>query len=357
MSKEIQKYVAECNICQRNKSENVPIPGLLHPLYIPNQKWEEISMNFIEGLPACDGKDKIFVVVDKLTKYAHFMAIKKIDTTKQIVDVFCKNIYKLHGFPKVIVSDRDVRFKGKFWKEFCHQAGISLNMSSAYHPQIDGQIEIFNKCLETYLRCFIIDQQNRWTQWLHLAKWWYNTMYQTSSKMTPFQTLYGYEPPRWKDFAFLDSRVPAVKYHLGESQRIINLLKENLTMARNRMKQQADQHRSERELEEGDWVFVGLQPYKQLSLKQQGKNKLSPKYYGPYQIIKKISSVAYGLKLLDNCRIHNTFHLSSLKIVLGQNQIAQKERLETDDEGRIVLEPEGILATREKVLRSKTIKE
>jgi len=148
--------------------------------------------------------------------------------------------------------------------------------------------------------------------------------------MTPFQALYGYKPPRWKDFALLDSRVPAVKDHLGESQRIINLLKENLTMARNRMKQQANQHRSEREFKEGDWVFVRLQPYKQLSLKQQGKNKLSPKYYGPYHITKKISSVAYGLKLPNNYRIHNTFHVSSLKRVLGQNQIAQTEIPETD---------------------------
>ncbi|MGE1104368.1 hypothetical protein, partial [Peribacillus simplex] len=83
-------------------------------------------------------KDKIFVVIYRLNKYAHFMAIKKTDTTKQIVDVFCKNIYKLHMFPKVIVNNRDVRFKGKFWKEFCHQVGISRNMGSAYHPQTDG---------------------------------------------------------------------------------------------------------------------------------------------------------------------------------------------------------------------------
>lgn len=111
------------------------------------------------------------------------------------------------------------------------------------------------------------------------------------------------------------------------------------------MKQQANQHRSKREFKEGDWVFVRLQPYKQLSLKQKGKNELSPKYYGSYQIIKKISKVAYGLKLPDNCQIHNTFHVSSLKRVLGKNQIAQTEIPETDEEGRIILECEGILAT------------
>jgi len=95
-------------------------------------------MDFIEGLPASDGNDKIFVVVNRLTKYAHFVAIKNTNTTKQIVDMFCRNIYKLHGFPKVIVSDRNARFKGNFWKEFYHQAGISLNMSSTSHPQTNS---------------------------------------------------------------------------------------------------------------------------------------------------------------------------------------------------------------------------
>jgi hypothetical protein len=96
-------------------------PGLIHPLHIPDQKWEEISMDFIEGLPMSDGKDTIFVLVDRLTKYAHFMEVRKSDSTKKIADVFCKNIYKLHGFSKVIVSDRDAKFKGKFWRYFCKQ--------------------------------------------------------------------------------------------------------------------------------------------------------------------------------------------------------------------------------------------
>jgi hypothetical protein len=113
------------------------------------------------------------------------------------------------------------------------------------------------------------------------------------AKMTPFQALYGYEPPSWKELATNHIKVASVKDHLDESQKILQLLKENLTVARNRMKQQADQNRTEREFEVGDWVFVRLQPYKQLSLKQHGKNKLAPKFYGPYQINRKISHVAY----------------------------------------------------------------
>ena len=170
--------------------------------------------------------------------------------------------------------------------------------------------------------------------------------------MTPFQALYGYEPPKWKEFVTIQTNVAAVIDHLEENQKVVQLLKENLTVARNRMKQQAYLHRSEREFEVGEWVFVRLQPYKQLSLKQQGKNKLAPKFYGPYQISKKISQVAYGLDLPPNSRIHNVFHISCLKKVLGQQQKAQTILPILDNEGRIVLEPEAILATRERRLRS-----
>ena len=131
MYKDIQKHVVKCDTYQRNRSENVMTPGLLHLLHIPTQKWEEISMEFIEELPSLEGKVKIFVVVDPLTKYAHFMGIQKTDSTKQIAEVFCKNIYKLHGFPKIIVSDRDANFTSNFWKKFCKQVEITLNMSSA----------------------------------------------------------------------------------------------------------------------------------------------------------------------------------------------------------------------------------
>jgi hypothetical protein len=114
---------------------------------------------------------------------------------------------------------------------------------------------------------------------------------------------------------------------------------ENLVIARNRMKQQVDQHRTEREFEVGEWVFVRLQPYKQLSLKQQGKNKLAPKYYRPYQINRKISHVAYGLDLPDKSCIHNVFHVSCLKKVVGQHQKVQTLLPLLDEEGRIILEP------------------
>jgi hypothetical protein len=166
--------------------------------------------------------------------------------------------------------------------------------------------------------------------------------------MTPFQALYGYPPPSWKELAINQTKVASVKEILDESQKVVQILKENLVIARNRMKQQVDQHRTEREFEIGECVFVRLQPYKQLSLKQQGKNKLAPKYYGPYQINRKISPVAYGLDLPDNSRIHNVFHVSCLKKVVGQHKKVQTSLPMLDEEGRIILEPEAIIASREK---------
>jgi hypothetical protein len=191
MNKDIQIFVVECEICQRNKNENVMNPGLLHPLHIPDQ-------------------------IDKLTKYVHFMAVRKTDSTKQIADVFCKNIYKLHGFPKAIVKDMDAKFKVKFWRDFYKQTRMSLNMIFSYHPQTDGQTEIVNKCLATCLWFFMTDKKNKWSQWLHFAEWWYNSTYHTFTKMTPFQVVYGYEPPKWKEFALINTKVQVVRNKLEE---------------------------------------------------------------------------------------------------------------------------------------------
>jgi hypothetical protein len=136
--------------------------------------------------------------------------------------------------------------------------------------------------------------------------------------MMPFHYLYGYEPLKWKELATSEIKVPTIKDQMEKYHKVVQLLKENITVTRDQLEYfYVDQHRIEREFEVGEWVFVRLQPYKQLSLKQQGKNKLAPRFYGPYQINKKISQVDYGLELPDTSIIHNVFHVSCLKNVLG----------------------------------------
>jgi hypothetical protein len=135
--------------------------------------------------------------------------------------------------------------------------------------------------------------------------------------------------------------------HIENQQQVLQILKDNLTMAQNRMKQQADQHRSERSFEVGDWVFLRLQPYKHMSLKQAKKdNKLSPKYYGPYKVLQKIGTMAYKLELPASSRVHPVFHVSCLKKVIGNKIVVQTILPELDEEGKIILEPESITDTR-----------
>jgi transposase InsO family protein len=355
---DVQRFVAECLVCQQNKVETIKTPGLLQPLSIPSQRWEEVSMDFITGLPKSEGKSVIMVIVDRLTKYAHFCALSHPFKASTVATAFMETVQKLHGSPKIIVSDRDPIFTGHFWTELFSCLGTQLAHSSSYHPQSDGQIEIVNKCLEGYLRCFVSDKQTQWFKWLPLVEWWYNTSFHTATKMTPFMALYGYHPPSITSFLKEKSKVQAVEDHIENQQQVLQILKDNLTMAQNRMKQQADQHRSERSFEVGDWVFLRLQPYKQMSLKQAKKdNKLSPKYYGPYKVLQKIGTMAYKLELPASSRVHPVFHVSCLKKVIGDKIPIQTILPELDEEGKIILEPEAITDTRIRQLRNRSISE
>jgi hypothetical protein len=155
----VQKFVAECVVCQQNKVETIKTPGLLQPLSIPSQCWEEVSMDFITGLPKSEGKSFIMVIVYRLTKYAHFCALSHPFKASTVATAFMETVQKLHGSPKIIVSDRDPIFTGHFWTELFSCLGTQLAHSSSYHPQYHGQIEIVNKCLEGYLRFFVSDKQ------------------------------------------------------------------------------------------------------------------------------------------------------------------------------------------------------
>jgi hypothetical protein len=200
MKNTIQNFVRSCDTCQRHKYLASSPGGLLQPLPIPNQIWEDISIDFITGLPKAKGYDAILVVVDRLSKYSHFIPLKHPYTARSVVESFCKEVVKLHGIPISIVSDRDPLFMSGFWQELFKLQGTKLKMSTTYHPESDGQTEVVNWCLETYLRCFITDQPKNWIVWLHWAEYWFNTSYHFSTGKTPFEVVYGRPPPiitRW----------------------------------------------------------------------------------------------------------------------------------------------------------------
>jgi hypothetical protein len=153
------RHISECVTCQQNKLEQTLPARLLQPLPILEQKWESISMDFITSLPKVQGKDCIYVVVDRLTKFAHFYAILTDYSAVQVVEIFFREVFKLHGLPQNIFSDKDSRFIDTFSREFFKLVGKELTPSASYHPQTYGKTKIGNKWVEVYLRNYVSGQQ------------------------------------------------------------------------------------------------------------------------------------------------------------------------------------------------------
>lgn len=192
----ISEYVSKCTVCQTTKPFNRAPQGLLQPLPIPGKIWHSISMDFITGLPPSNGKMTIMVVVDRLSKHAHFLALGSSFTAPQVVEIMVRDVIKLHGVPAQIVSDRDPVFISSFLLElFCLQ-GTMLATNSAYHSQTDGQTEVLNRYLEDYLKCFTGDNPRHWLRYLPWAEWHYNTAWHSAIKMSPFEAVFCRSPTR-----------------------------------------------------------------------------------------------------------------------------------------------------------------
>lgn len=346
MKVDVKNFVAQCQICQQTKPSFLSPGGLLQPLPIPQAVFEDIAMDFITCLPTSHGKTVIMVVVDRLSKYGHFIALPSAFTSYTVATAFINEIVRLHGVPLTIVTDRDARFMTTFWKELHRVNGTTLKFSTAYHPQTDGQSEALNRCLEMYLRCYVADHPEKWLQFLPWAEFWYNTSYQTSSQMTPFEILYGRPPPNLTRYLRGSVTDVSLEDQFLERDVVLTLLKTNLTKAQSRMKTVADKHRRDVQYALDDWVFVKLQPYRQGSARLQRHHKLGHRFFGPYRVIQKIGPVAYKLDLPATTKIHPVFHVSLLRKCLGKpvHQITPIHLV--DSTSTMVLKPLAVLQRR-----------
>lgn len=346
MHQSVQDYIHGCETCQKVKVETLSPAGLLQPLPIPCQVWDDITLDFIERLPLSQGQDTILVVVDRLSKSAHFLTLSHPFTAKTVAAKFVEGVIKLHGMPKSIVSDRDPIFISNFWQEFFKMSGTKLKLSSAYHPQTDGQTEVVNRCVEQYLRCFVHQWPRKWCSHLPWAEYWYNTTYHISTGMTPFQALYGRPPPSIPTYSAGISPVHELDQQLQSRDELLQQLKSNLANSVNKMKQLADKKRRDVSFDIGEWVLLKLHPYRQQTVFKRVSQKLASRFFGPYKILEKIGSVAYKLELPIGARIHPVFHVSLLKKFVDNGTTTDRSTIALPpftDDGVLLLEPQTIL--------------
>jgi hypothetical protein len=320
----IARYVNNCDTCARIKPARHSPYGFLKPLSVPQRRWESVSMDFIVGLPRSDRKDAIFVCVDRLTKMAHFMPCTSETDSKATAKLFRDTVFRTHGLPDNIISDRGTQFNSEFSKALCHLLNIKQNLSTSFHPQTDGQTERVNGILEQYLRAYCNYQQDNWCDLLTTAEFAYNNTVSTTTKVSPFFANYGQHPryqiqqakgrptPTPDTLADFRERLDALQKHLQSE----------MTYAQAVQAEFADRKRSAPPVYRvGDYVWLLR---KNLTTTRPSR-KLDFKCLGKFRIIAKVGSHAYKLDLPPQMNIHPVFHVSLLEPASNNPLQGQKQ--------------------------------
>ena len=310
MHADVKTHVQTCLSCQKNKPSNDKPGGTLKPLPIPKDVWESVSVDLITQLPQSKhGHDAIVVFVDRLSKMTHFAPTHTTVTAEGMAQLFVNTIFRLHGLPTDIVSDRDSKFTSVFWKELHRLLGTNLYMSTAFHPQSDGQTERMNRVLEETLRHYISPTQDDWEDHLPLIEFAINNSKQRSTGHTPFALNYA-KAPRVPTDITLKSRAPSAQQYAQTMQERLAKAKANLQTAQARQKSDADKHRRPVEYRVGQEVLLNTVNIK---FRGAGTKKLTPRWVGPYRIIELVGPVAVKLQLPKSSRIHPVFHVALVK--------------------------------------------
>jgi len=316
MRRSVREYVETCPVCQRTKVKRHRSYGALQSLPLPSGKWKEVTMDFVTDLPPSrDGEGRVFdsllVVVDRYTKMAKYIPVLKTITAEQLADVFIRNIVSQFGIPEGIVSDRGSVFTSAFWSQLCYCLRIKRRLSTAFHPQTDGQTERQNQSLEHYFRCYCNYLQDDWVQKTPLAEFAYNNSVHSTTGTSPFFAMYGYHPnvPSTVRDDRPEGEVPVARETAEKIESEGKELAERWQRAIDFQKKWYDKKHTPMQFSMGDWVMLAS-----TNLRQQRPNKkLSDRYLGPFKVIGVVGEQAYELELPEKWTIHPVFHVSLLE--------------------------------------------
>jgi hypothetical protein len=357
MDGEVRQYVTSCDACQRNKPSQQSPPGLMQPLPTPERPWQWVSMDLITALPKSrQGADAIVVFVCRLTKMVHYVATQTKVTAPQLAAIFLREVVRLHGVPQKILSDRDPRFTANFWRAVWQLLGTSLTMSTAYHPQTDGQTERANRTLEEMIRAFVNWKQDDWDEHLSALELAYNNSVQASTGRTPFFLNAGQEIHLPIDNVIDAARAcnnPEAAERISRLHAAIQQAKLEISKAQARQQKYADQHRRALTFQVGDLVLLSTEHLKLVDSHRRTP-KLTEKYIGPFKVKRVVGANAYELDLPPGLKIHPVLNITKLKayregVEVNPHRPAPHSRPapeSVEDDGAEVYEVEEILARR-----------
>ncbi|GJP47495.1 hypothetical protein CLOM_g6682 [Closterium sp. NIES-68] len=317
LAEDVQKFVTSCDTCQRMKSSKQKKAGLLQPLPVPEQPWQVVSLDFITALPpTSSGHDAILVVVDKFSKMGHFIPTHTTARTEETAQLFVRYIISQHGIPTTLITDRDPKFTSKFWKELMSLLGTKLAMSSAYHPQTDGQTERLNQIVQQLLRAACKDEISKWDLHLPVLEFAYNNATHAATGQTPFFLCYGRHPHTPQKPTASATVQPAHDF-ITTMHQLWDRTHKRLLDIQQQQKRQADRHRNDHTITVGDQVLLDT---RNLDISHL-PSKLRPRFCGPFVVEAQVTPVTFRLRLLATWKIHNAFHVQLLKPYRDPNTI------------------------------------